>query len=156
MKPFRFTLQRALELRASRLEEEERKLAALEREWSRLEEAIERLEHSRQDARESRAHVAQVSGDELRAMSDYQAKLNRDQALLTQKKAVCGQQLVKQRENYIAARRHCRLLEKLRSKQFAAWMLESNREQDKLASELFLARWKGGMGTPRGKQDEKG
>lgn len=155
MKPFRFTLQRVLDLRSSRLEEEERKLAALEREWNSLDEEIQRIERSRQEAGLNGAHIERVSGHELRAMVDYKAKLTRDQVLLMQKKAVCAQRMAKQREDYLAARRECRLLEKLRSKQLAEWELESGREQDRLASELYLARWKGGTRPPQGKQNDE-
>jgi hypothetical protein len=41
------------------------------------------------------------------------------------------------------ARRDLRLLEKLRDKRLAEWTIEAGREMDKVAGELYLARWKG-------------
>ena len=48
----------------------------------------------------------------------------------------------KQQKAVVEARRRVRLIEKLEERQFQAWKAAADREQENLASELYLARWK--------------
>ena len=57
-------------------------------------------------------------------LADWQARANQQQ------KAV------------VEARRRVRLIEKLEERQFHEWKVAADREQENLASELYLARWK--------------
>jgi flagellar protein FliJ len=143
MKPFRFNLQRILEYRATRAEEEERKLTALQVELAGLEQAIQQVKQSRDGAARSLATAEQARGEELWALTDFCARLDEEHRALEQKKSGCAQRLARQQESYMAARRDLRLLEKLRDKRLAEWTIEAGREMDKVAGELYLARWKG-------------
>jgi flagellar FliJ protein len=155
MKPFRFALQRILEFRASRVEEEERKLAALQEELAGLDHAIEQVEQSREQSARSMAAAEQAKGEDLRALTHFYSRLDRERAALDEKKSSCAQRLARQRQSYTEARREHRLLEKLREKQMAEWTREARREVDKVAGELYLARWKGDKETDGSRQRNK-
>jgi flagellar FliJ protein len=155
MKPFRFALQRILEFRASRVEEEERKLAALQEELAALDHAIEQVEQSREQSARSMAAAAQAKGEDLRALTHFYSRLDRERAALDEKKSSCAQRLARQRQSYTEARREHRLLEKLREKQMAEWTREAGREVDKVAGELYLARWKGDKETDGSRHRDK-
>jgi flagellar export protein FliJ len=141
MKPFCFPLQRVLEFRASRVEEEERKLGLLQQELAGLESAIEQVEQSRRKSAMSVAAAEASRGEELTAMTSFCARLERNRTVLDGKRSVCAQKLARQQENYLEARREHRLLEKLRDRQLAEWTRAEGRELDKVAGELYLARW---------------
>ena len=155
MKPFRFALQRILEFRASRVEEEERKLAALREESAVLDHAIEQVGQSREQAARAMAAAEQAKGEDLWALTHFYSRLNRERAALDEKKSSCAQKLARQRKSYTEARREHRLLEKLREKQLAEWTREAGREVDKVAGELYLARWKGDRASDGPRQAEK-
>jgi flagellar export protein FliJ len=142
MKPFRFALQRILEFRAARVEEEERTLVAVQEQLVALDREIRRIEESRQQESRSLATAEQSSGDELRALMRSCSRLDRESTALTEKVSVCAQRLAQQRRSCMEARREHRLLETLRERQLAEWNREAGREMDKLAGELHLARWK--------------
>jgi flagellar FliJ protein len=143
MKPFRFALQRILEFRATRVEQEEQNLKTLQEELAGLDESIEKVEASREESSRALAMAEEARGEDLRALTSFCFRLDRERALLDGKKAACLQRLVRQRQTYLEARREHRLLEKLRERQFAEWMQAAGREVDKVAGELYLARWKG-------------
>jgi flagellar biosynthesis chaperone FliJ len=71
MKPFRFNLQRVLEYRATRAEEEERKLTALQLELAGLDQAIKKVKQSRDRVARSLATAEQARGEELWALTDF-------------------------------------------------------------------------------------
>ena len=52
----------------------------------------------------------------------------------------CEAQIAKQRQRVIEARRQFELLDRLRNKALAEWRAGSNKEQEDLAAELFLAK----------------
>lgn len=141
MKPFRFALQRILEFRAARVEEEERKLTVLREQLGALDREIRRIEESRQEASRSTATADGLSGEDLRALTRFCLRMDRERAALDQKKSACAQRLEQLRRSCLEARREHRLLETLRERQLAEWTRESGREVDRVAGELFLARW---------------
>jgi flagellar export protein FliJ len=142
MKPFRFALQRILEFRAARVEEEERKLAAIQQQFAALDQEIRGKEESRRHSSRSLATAEASCGEELRALMRFCSRLDREKAELEGKKSVCAQQLAQQNRNCTRARREHRLLETLRERQLAEWTREAGREMDRVAGELHLARWK--------------
>jgi len=143
MKPFRFALQRILEFRASRVEEEERKLATLQEELAVLDHSIQQAEQSREQSARALATAEETRGEDLRALTRFYSRIDRERAALDEKKSSCAQRLARQRRSYTEARREHRLLEKLRERQLVEWMREAGREMDNVAGELYLARWKG-------------
>jgi flagellar export protein FliJ len=85
----------------------------------------------------------QARGEDLRALTRFCDRLERERVVLVEKKSACAQRLARQHKSYMEARREHRLLEKLRERQLADWTREAGREIDKVAGELYLARWKG-------------
>ena len=49
---------------------------------------------------------------------------------------------VSQQRAVVEARRRVRLMEQLEERRFRAWQADAGREQENLAAELYLARWK--------------
>jgi flagellar export protein FliJ len=143
MKPFSFSLERVLELRASRVDLEETKLAALRSELAALDGEIERVERSRQQSVRTLAAAQQSRGEELRALTRFCAKLERERTSLAEKRTSCAQRLARQQRIYLQARTEHRLIEKLRETRLAEWTRQADRELDKTAGELYLARWRG-------------
>jgi len=142
MKPFRFALQRILEFRASRVEAEERKLTTLREELAGLDRAIEQAEQSRAQSARSLATADETRGEDLRALTRFCSRLDRERTALDERKSSCAQRLARQRRSYTEARREHRLIEKLRERQLADWTREVGREMDRVAGDLYLARWK--------------
>lgn len=155
MKPFRFALQRILEFRATRVEEEERKLALLQEQLGSLDREIRRLDESRQEASRSMATAEQSSGEDLRALMRFCARLEREKTAVGEKKSVCEKRLDQQRRSCVEARREHRLLETLRERQYAEWKREADRETDRVAGELYLARWQPGKSSGGSRPNEK-
>ena len=141
MKPFRFSLQRVLEFRASKVDLEETKLGALRNELAGLDREIERVEQSRQKSVRALATVQESRGEDLRALTRFCARLEREHMALAQKRLSCCQQFARQQQTYLQARTEHRLIEKLRERQLAEWTREAGRELDRVAGELYLARW---------------
>ena len=141
MKAFSFSFQRILEFRQTRLAEEERRLRLLQHEAAMLDRRIEEIKSVRRESAGALAAAREFQGRDLRALANFKARLLRNETALRQKKAICIQNLNRQREAYKVARRDFRLLEELRKRRFAQWQQESNREVDQLASDLYLARW---------------
>jgi flagellar export protein FliJ len=127
----------------------------LQEELAALDHAIEQVEQSREQSARSMAAAAQAKGEDLRALTHFYSRLDRERAALDEKKSSCAQRLARQRQSYTEARREHRLLEKLREKQMAEWTREARREVDKVAGELYLARWKGDKETDGSRQRNK-
>jgi flagellar export protein FliJ len=141
MKPFHFSLQRVLEIRASKVDLEETKLGALRKELAGLETEIERVERARVQSVRALAMAQESRGEDLRALPRFCASLERKRAALAEKRSSCAQRLARQQQSYLQARTEYRLIEKLRETRLAEWTIEAGRELDKVAGELYLARW---------------
>ncbi|MEO8130645.1 MAG: hypothetical protein ABI822_26325, partial [Bryobacteraceae bacterium] len=57
------------------------------------------------------------------------------------RRAELARQIAVQQARLITAKRDFELLEKLKSEQREGWKSAFNKEQDDLASEVFLAKW---------------
>src|SRR5262249_32269004 len=76
-------------------------------------------------------HLADQKKRQAAKLTDWQARASKEQKAVVQ------------------ARRRVRLIEKLEERQFQAWKAAADREQENLASELYLARWKRKTSRPR-------
>lgn len=145
MKRFVFPLERVLEWRRIRVEMEQDQLERLLSEHRRLEEAAAELAAALEESRGALSRQAAARGAieaaELAALEEFAAGARIQQEILRRRQAELAGRMQAQRTRLAAARRDQRLLEKLRERARAAWELEYARELEKLASELYLARW---------------
>lgn len=142
MKRFEFRLARVRDFRRQQLEVEEAKLETLRAERKKLEAESLRLENEASGTRQSLMVTGSVEAQELIAADRYLRHLAEEAKRQAAKMADWQERARQQEEAMVVARRRVRLLEKLEAKQFALWTAEAYREQENLAAELYLARWK--------------
>lgn len=138
---FRFRLETVLGWRRLHLELEETKLQSLFEELRQVDLAEDRLDAEKADADRAVLYSVSVEAHELAALDRYRLHVAREKARLRKERAGCRGRITVQQQQVIKAERDVRLLEKLRERRLAEWQTGANREQEALASELFLARW---------------
>lgn len=141
MRRFKFRLDTVLEWRRLQLEVEETKLQRLFEELHRINREEERLAAELAEATRVVTTAASVEAADLAALESYRGWVSRENARLARARADCQKRITAQRERVTAAERDLRLFEKLKERRFEEWRLESDKEQEALAGELFLARW---------------
>jgi flagellar export protein FliJ len=128
--------------RRQRLELEEAALDKLSSELRSLEADSARLDHETGRTRGLLMVTTSVDGRELVEADRYLRHLADARKRNTERVSDCRARIRKQREVVVEARRRLRLLEQLEERQRRDWTAESDREQENLSSELYLARWK--------------
>jgi flagellar export protein FliJ len=141
MKRFEFRLERVRDFRRQQLELEETKLERLHAERQELDAESARLESEAARTRGSLMVTTSVEGRELVSADRYLHHLASLRKRHDEKVAVWQARALEQRKAVIEARRRVRLMEKLEAQQLRAWTMETDRDQENLSSELFLARW---------------
>jgi hypothetical protein len=142
MQRFRFRLESVLAWRRLHLELEETKLQRLFGELRQVGLAGERLEEEKAQEERAVLYSPSVEARELAALESYRLHVAREKERLAKLRADCEGRIAAQRAQVLKAERDVRLLEKLREKRLAEWQAAGDREQEALASELFLARWR--------------
>lgn len=141
MKSFTFRLERVLRWRRAQLDLEQFALGRLVTQCARWDAVLTELESRRSGAETAVRQAPYTQGHELQALARYQERLEREKKSSLERRADCARKMEQQRERVIAARRACRLLEKLRESRHAEWEALVNREFEALAAETYLARW---------------
>jgi len=80
-----------------------------------------------------------LAGRDLAALAAFRTHVQSQEQKLALRRAECRQQLEAQKAAMLEARRRCRLLERLRERQFAEWRAASDREAEQFATECHLA-----------------
>jgi flagellar export protein FliJ len=141
MRTFCFRLQSVLQWRVLQLELEESRLQALFDERREIDGKLDEWRRARVEAEREVLGLASVEGDTLRALEQHRARVVRETERLGRRRADCEARIEAQRERVLKAERDLRLLERLRDRRLAEWRVTSDREQEALATESFLARW---------------
>jgi flagellar export protein FliJ len=141
MKRFEFRLERVRDFRRQQLELEQAKLERLDAERRELEAESSRLAHETARTRDSLMVTTSAEARELVTADLYLRHLADARKRHDARVTAFAPRMCKQKEAVLEARRRVRLMEKLEEKQFRDWKTEADREQENLASELFLARW---------------
>src|SRR5580692_8054977 len=141
MSGFRFSLEKALDLRRLQLELEESR-------FQQQAAALLELDRMRDHMRASRAHAeAQVraggsaQGLDLAALGAFRLHVQAKEKALAQRRVEGEKKLEERRNAMLEARRRCRLLERLKERRKAEWDTAFNRELEAVAAESFLAQW---------------
>jgi flagellar export protein FliJ len=141
MRSFQFRLETVLGWRRLHLELEETKLQRLFEELRQVDLAENRLDAEKAEADRAVPYSASAEAQELAALDRHRLHVAREKGRLRQERADCQRRIAAQREQVLKAERDVRLLEKLRERRLVEWQTAAGREQEALASELFLARW---------------
>jgi len=142
MRSFRFSLEKVLSWRRTELQAEEARLAALFAQRTRLDAARAEIRAVRDRAGSRMLEAGPIDGVELASLSGYLRRLEKELIALDRQRAQSGEEILKQRARVVDAHRRVRLLEKLKDRRLGEWRLDWQRENENLASESFLARWR--------------
>jgi hypothetical protein len=145
MSGFRFSLEKALDLRRLQLELEESK-------FQQQAAALLELDRMRDYMRASRANAeAQVragvwaQGLDLAALGAFRLHVQAKEKDLALRRVEGEKKLEERRNAMLEARRRCRLLERLKERRKGEWDTAFNRELEAVAAESFLAQWNRGQ-----------
>jgi hypothetical protein len=141
MRSFQFRLETVLGWRRMHLELEETKLQRLFEELRQVDLAEDRLDTEKADADRAVLYSASVEAQDLAALDRHRLHVARVKERLRKERADCQRRITTQQQQVAKAERDVRLLEKLRERRLAEWQTAADREQETLASELFLASW---------------
>ena len=142
MNRFQFPLEKVRDFRQQQLEVEEAKLEALHTERQALAAESAHLERETDQTRLSLMVTGVAEAQDLVASDLYLRHLSAAKKRLAARLADWQARADKQQQAIVEARRRVRLLEKLEARKRQEWQAGVNREQENLASELYLARWK--------------
>jgi hypothetical protein len=141
MKSFCFNLERVLALRRTQLELEDAR-------FRQCVAAVAAVDRARADlvSAAAAAHLdvrrsVSIAGADLGALQEFHGYVQAQDQLLAVRRAERARETAAQEAAMLAARRRCRLLERLREKRLAEWKAESDRELDEVAAESYLSRW---------------
>lgn len=140
MKRFQFSLDRIRSWRAGQAALEELKL-------EQLREGLEALKMERRniDVERSRSELEvlrqpSIEAAELQSLDAYRLHARTKIRDLENRERQMEAQVEQQRQRVLVARRDAELMERLKRKALDEWQSASNREQETLAAELFLAK----------------
>src|SRR6266550_4493466 len=142
MQRFHFPLEQVRDFRRQQLDMEEAKLEALHAERRALADEWSRLEGETAETRNSLMVTGVVEAQELAASDLYLRHLETVKKRHAARMADWQVRAGKQQQAIVEARRRVRLLEKLEERKLKEWQAAADREQENLASELYLAGWK--------------
>jgi hypothetical protein len=138
---FRFRLERVLKFRRTELELEENRFRQQAAQIGRLDQ--ERAEawaagfHAEQEVRRWR----DLAGRDLAALDRFRLAVRARARSMAERRVELVRLLAEQEARMLEARRRERLLERLKDRRLAAWVVAWDRELEAFAGEAFLARW---------------
>lgn len=141
MRKFRFSLQAALGLRERSFEEAERALRPVQEEWN-VNQRLQRELLDEVAAAEEAAHGGPVDPGDLAALDRYRTAARRRLGRMDAEAAGIARRLAERRAALQQADRDRTLLVRLQEKARSRWQMEYDREQQQLAEEAYLSRWK--------------
>jgi len=142
MQKFHFPLAHVRDFRVRQLEMEQAILEALHRERRALADEWSRLEEETAETRNALMVTVAADAQDLAASDLYLRHLEVVKKRHAARLADWQVRAAKQQQAVVEARRRVRLLEKLEERKLKEWQLAADREQENLASELYLAGWK--------------
>jgi len=142
MKRFSFPLDRVRRWRLEQLNVEEMKLQRLRAELEGLAASKRLVQDELTQTQRQLLGQAYLQSSELETLDSYRLHIRGRIRELEHCEWERGVKLMEQRTKVIEARRQYELLEKLRKKSFGEWKMAVDKEQEDLAAELFLGRYR--------------
>jgi hypothetical protein len=143
MNPFRFRLQKVLELRKTQLELEEAKFKRETAALADLDRMRAALEAAGTNAEMQVRRLASLTGSDLAALGAFRLQVKAQQAEIARLRMERVALVAAQQKAMLEARRRCRLLERLKERRLDEWQAAANKELDELAAESYIAQWHG-------------
>jgi flagellar export protein FliJ len=139
MKKFSFSLETARKWRERQAEIEEVRLQALFAEKRAMEDRAVSLQ-TELEAEHRRIEDTSFDAGELARLDDFQVWVTREKRRLGTSLSECEQRIEARRAALVEARRRFQLVDRLKEKALLEWRKTSEKEQEDLAAELYLAR----------------
>jgi len=140
MKRFQFPLDRVRRWRSEQASVEELKLGQLRDRLVALGEAKQRVELARARSEQEVLGQPLIEASELQSLEAYRLHTRTQIRDIEIQQRQCEEQVMEQRHRLIDARQKAELLERLKQKALGEWLAANNREEEALATELFLAK----------------
>jgi capsule polysaccharide export protein KpsE/RkpR len=141
MKRFEFSLEQALNWRRLRAEVERAKLEQLFAELRHLDLRKQALDQEGLIAQNEVRNQEVVRATQLVALDSFTRHWNKRALNLAARRVEIFKEVAEQQTRLIGAQRDYDLLLKVKARKLSEWQVEFNREQEELASEVFLAKW---------------
>jgi hypothetical protein len=141
VKRFHFPLDRVRRWRAEQATLEELKLEQLRGQLTALQEEKRRIETERSQSEQEVLRQASMEASELQSLDVYRLHTWTKVRDIESRERQMAAPIEEQRQRVIDAQRNAELLERLKQKARVEWQTASDREQEGLAAELYLARW---------------
>lgn len=140
MRRFHFPLERVRQWRDGQAALEELKLEQLLQNVAALERAKQSIETERAESERQLLSRKTIEAAELQNLDSYQLHSRDKIRDIENRKRQASVEVDQQRQRVIGARRDAELLERLKQKAREAWQAASDREEEALVAELYLAR----------------
>jgi hypothetical protein len=140
MKRFQFPLDRVRRWRAGQAALEELKLEQLREQVTRLREDGRRIEAERANSQRELLGQRTMEATDLQCLDEYRVHARNKMRGIENHALQVEAQASGQLRRVVEARRNAELLERLKQKALEEWQAASGREQENLATELFLAK----------------
>jgi hypothetical protein len=140
MTPFRFRLEKVLQLRRKQLELEEANYRQRAREAAELEAERSRMEAAGIGAETQVRAWSPVTGSDLAALANYRKYVAAQEQQIAVRYLEARKRAEEQKRAMFEARCRCQLLERLKERRLAEWQAAADKELEQLASESHLAR----------------
>ncbi len=141
MKRFQFSLENAMHWRRLRADTERAKLESLFAAVRDLEGEKSLLDEEESSAHDLVKNQDTVRAQQLFALDRFSRHMSTRKELLDARRVEIADQIAKQQVRLISAQRDFELLDKLKTHKKEDWQNQFDREQEELASEVYLAKW---------------
>lgn len=140
MKKFKFPLDRALDWRRTQAQIAESQLQRLYAELRTAEHRLRETEQAREQAQRQLLAGGSATGSELAALDRYRKAAAEECVRLAKAVGEINRRVQAQLQTVLGKRRDVKLLEHLRADKLQQWNAELDREIDREASELHMAK----------------
>jgi flagellar export protein FliJ len=140
MKRFQFPLDRVRRWRVEQADVEALKLRQLGDRMSGLSREKVRIEMQRSQSERDVLGQASIQATEVQHLETYRRHTLNKIREIEDRERQCAQEIREQRKRFIEARQKAELLERLKHNALEEWQAASDREEENLAAELFLAK----------------
>jgi hypothetical protein len=142
MKAFHFPLDRVLRWRETKLKLEEARLEGLKAALRSAQQARDDLPRSRSAAQLAVGQAPVVLGRDLAELERFHVWTVCEERRLATRMTELQRAIEEQIRTVTEARRHVRLVERLKARRYESWKAEATRETENLAGESAISQWR--------------
>jgi flagellar export protein FliJ len=142
MKRFQFPLDRVRRWREEEATLEELKLEGLYGRYTTLEDEKARAAEARASSEREVLGRDSIDAGELQALDAFRRHVRVKTGQIETRQRELRGEIEQQRVRLMEAQRRAELLERLKKKKFEEWRTLADREEEAVAGELYLAKWR--------------